>query len=469
MSSRSFCQFGRKDDHYTRQNPRAQNQGLLRSPFACRLKELFNPRSHVRAGPPPRKLSDLHHRVKYSRRAGEAPNVHIGQAKLALGEFEELVKLVTESADSQHIVVYAGSSPCTMLQVMLDKFPNVNFVLIDPAPANIKVEHGGLGDDQPKYTSHMRCDTPHIVYFTGVDSSRHSPADSIRYYNGGSPTVISAHEPGLPTPIAQLRGAFDSGARVVVIESYMTPELAGEIGEALAGHKSIHFWSDIRSKIGIVSQLSGNAASPTDVDLLDNLALQYLCARRMCPHRVWFKFRGCFNDVSWQTLDAADCPYIDMAAELRMRELYPHHKFMYIGGDVCLQCWPGEDSAETRISASWPAPLIEYDWSDYESAMYAYNMCDRWARQFRNDYATDPRMMILGLDCCADCSRAVAIIEEYRALVDATESVPDIISRIFATCCSAGANLHRNGHGRTSPWTEAAYIEYLKAGRRHGR
>jgi hypothetical protein len=346
-----------------------------------------------------------------------------------------------------------------MLQVILDKFPNVNFVLIDPAPANIKIEQ--CSNLTSGHVSHMRCDTPHIVYFTNVDAARHSSADNILYYNSGMPTVLSAADAGLPTPVAQLRDAFEHGARVVVLESYMTPDLVGEIGEALTGYQSIHFWSDIRSKIGLVSQLSGTAASPTDVDLLDNLALQYLCALRMCPHRVWFKFRCCFGDVSSRVLDSADCPYIDMAAELRMRELYQHRKFMYIAGDVCLQCWPGEDSAETRISTAWPAPLIEYDWSDYESAMYAYNMCDRWARQFRNDYATDPRMIALGLDRCADCSRAVAIVEEYRTHVDASEPVPDIIDRIFSTCCSAGVNLHRNGHGRTSPWTEVAYLEYL--------
>ncbi len=461
MSGRGFCQFGRKDGRSPGSRYDARRMGLLKSPLACRLKELFNPRSHVRVGPPPRKLSDLHYRVKYSS-GSKAPNVHIGQAKLALGEFEELVKVVAGGA-GPHVVIYAGSSPCTMLQVILDKFPTVNFVLIDPAPANIKIDQ-----DASRHVSHMRCDSSHIVYFTGVDSDRHSLADCIRYYNGGTPKVLSAADTGLPTPVAQLRDAFDSGARVVVFESYMTPELAGEIGEALAGHPSIHFWSDIRSKIGIVSQLSGNAASPTDADLLDNLALQYLCAGRLNPQRFFVKFRSCFGDISWQTLNAADCPYIDKAPELRMRELYRQRKFMYIGGDVCLQCWPGEDSAETRISTTWPAPLIEYDWTEYENTLYAYNMCDRWARRFHNPYADEPLMIALGLDHCADCSRAVAIIEEYREQVDATESVSDIIGRIFATCCSSGARLHRNGHGRTSPWTEAAYLEYLEGvNRRH--
>uniref|UniRef100_A0A7S0IU63 Cap-specific mRNA (nucleoside-2'-O-)-methyltransferase n=1 Tax=Calcidiscus leptoporus TaxID=127549 RepID=A0A7S0IU63_9EUKA len=70
-------------------------------------------------------------RAEYRRRKGETKTViHWGQRKLLLTELEFL----TQHARLGHPVVYAGAAPGTHVAFLADAFPQLDFVLVDPAP-----------------------------------------------------------------------------------------------------------------------------------------------------------------------------------------------------------------------------------------------------------------------------------------------------------------------------------------------
>lgn len=78
-------------------------------------------------------------RLKYRRRRGELKTViHWGQRKLLLSEIEFLTMYCVPGAT----VVYAGAAPGTHTPYLLELFPDLKFVLVDPAPFSSKLTEG---------------------------------------------------------------------------------------------------------------------------------------------------------------------------------------------------------------------------------------------------------------------------------------------------------------------------------------
>jgi cap2 methyltransferase len=66
-------------------------------------------------------------------------NIHIGQRKLLMSEIHFLTEVHRyNTAHTPMLCVYAGACPCTHLMVLLNMFPNVYFLLVDPA---FKIQH----------------------------------------------------------------------------------------------------------------------------------------------------------------------------------------------------------------------------------------------------------------------------------------------------------------------------------------
>lgn len=75
-------------------------------------------------------------RMKYRRRKSEAKTViHWGQRKLFISE----LSFLTQYAEPGHTVVYAGAAPGTHSAYLIKLFPELNFVLVDPAPFSRKL------------------------------------------------------------------------------------------------------------------------------------------------------------------------------------------------------------------------------------------------------------------------------------------------------------------------------------------
>jgi hypothetical protein len=66
------------------------------------------------------------------------PNRHDGQRKLLMSEIEFLTRVNTTQCENRQqlprlLCVYAGACPCIHMDDLIDMFPNVYFVLVDPA------------------------------------------------------------------------------------------------------------------------------------------------------------------------------------------------------------------------------------------------------------------------------------------------------------------------------------------------
>ena len=78
---------------------------------------------------------DAPRRVYNDARAKECrTTIHWGQRKLLLSEIEFLTRFGSRAS----VVIYAGAAPCTHLRVLLDMFDDHMFVLVDPAPFNVR-------------------------------------------------------------------------------------------------------------------------------------------------------------------------------------------------------------------------------------------------------------------------------------------------------------------------------------------
>lgn len=60
--------------------------------------------------------------------------VHWGQRKLLMSEIEFLTRFSSKA----RVVLYVGAAPCTHLKVLLELFEDHLFVLVDPAPFNVR-------------------------------------------------------------------------------------------------------------------------------------------------------------------------------------------------------------------------------------------------------------------------------------------------------------------------------------------
>ena len=76
---------------------------------------------------------------EYRQRQGESKTmIHWGQRKLLLSEIEFLTKFSVPGAT----VLYAGAAPGTHTLYLIELFPELKFVLVDPAPFSNKLKEG---------------------------------------------------------------------------------------------------------------------------------------------------------------------------------------------------------------------------------------------------------------------------------------------------------------------------------------
>ena len=81
-------------------------------------------------------ISEDYPTLEYRRRQHEVKTViHWGQRKLLMSEIEFL----TLYSRPEDIVVYAGAAPGTHIPFLIDLFPQLSFVLVDPAPFSAKL------------------------------------------------------------------------------------------------------------------------------------------------------------------------------------------------------------------------------------------------------------------------------------------------------------------------------------------
>lgn len=105
--------------------------------------------------------------------------IHWGQRKLLMSEIEFLTEYYNLFSENKYLLVYAGSAPGTHIPFLSYLFPNLYFLLYDPAPFNIEsnekitirneffldetVEELKLRNDNYLFISDIRTANPHIM------------------------------------------------------------------------------------------------------------------------------------------------------------------------------------------------------------------------------------------------------------------------------------------------------------------
>jgi cap2 methyltransferase len=102
--------------------------------------------NHLIMGNQPNFPCQSTYQTQYSGIYSTSENTHAGQRKLLMSEIyfmtnvhiERALANPTLDADAPFLCIYAGACPCTHLNVLMSMFPNVLFVLVDPAFSELK-------------------------------------------------------------------------------------------------------------------------------------------------------------------------------------------------------------------------------------------------------------------------------------------------------------------------------------------
>jgi len=261
----------------------------------------------------------------------EAPkpthNRHHGQRKLFLAELELLN--LTNNDGKPRLFVYAGAAPCMHLGLLMDLFPDVKFLLIDPnefwITHNDKIHY----EDTSGRFIYLKSNSVE-TYDPNVKRSIVGP-DSQIYTKGQSPD-ISIND--------IIKYVHMSDAQVFIYEDYCTVDLAGAISNDLF---YTIFMSDIRT--------NSTDGEPAEVDILwnDSQFFNWVCHMKpdIGSHKNRLPYLGT------KAGEPKDYMIADFEESKRLGIDFlhtdPNDGFTYFDGLAYLQAWMSSGSTETRL------------------------------------------------------------------------------------------------------------------------
>jgi Poly A polymerase regulatory subunit len=293
-------------------------------------------------------------------------NRHYGQRKLAMEEIDFLTRV-----SSSACVLYLGAAPGHKSAFVASLFPNVKFLMMDP------------------------CDFD-IVPHANVTVSTHT-----------------GKEPPLQTKLTH----------ITIWQRAMTCEVATLLAQAWT--QPFYVISDVRT-----AQYHDD---PECSDIVYNLAQTYNWMRILKPTLSILKFRHPFhnqsdiefrretNSILMQTeIARAKRDGLDVIAD------YNRDRVVFFDGELMLQPWVANTSAETRLIT---ACTTLRDWGDhltYEGKMFHYNTTIRKTQAF----STQP---VEGMCRCHDCALEQQVWLRYIASHPGAV-MSKLVAELSATC-----------------------------------
>jgi hypothetical protein len=378
--------------------------------------------------------------LKYRSTSTTKPVIHIGQLKLFLTEMEFLND-VLPAADSSALVVYAGSAPSMHLPFLLELFPNVKFILVDPNEhvfhfAGKKSHYELFGKTEANKFAYLQTSAENrynyknrivnvvdeggkIIKFEKKDKEIYPPSI------GGNKRIYDEKLSAIAADL--LKSTFD----VLIIEDLFGPEVAAftkNVFNILNKEKVIenyYFWSDIRTSsthidmLSFVSKInnidiktlpvkaqyitsfeierqtkilnnmeSDDLIAPLELDILWNCAQQYNWLRIMRPNMSMLKFRCPFFDPKQIIINEKMCDLIPYKNDLHAAKSaginfiddFKNMKFNYMKPTrICLQAYAGRTSTESRlyIDSKDIDKIVPYNTEEYENKFFYYNSIQR--------------------------------------------------------------------------------------------
>lgn len=391
---------------------------------------------------PLEKFSELKCRLPYTESQKIYTGArHIGQRKLILNEIQFLTRI-----DPKHraVVVYVGAAPSNKGAFLASLFPNVRFVLIDPAKFDIRPY------------SNVRIANAHAVAGVGTGTKDSDLEEG----------TVDARD-----LVGRILRELE-GAEICTIRTYMTAAIADEFNRRFSNSSGkvhspwgsdgannwtditdcpLYFMSDIRTNFDPTDQ------GPTTFDIVWNSAQQMDWIYRMKPARSMLKFRIPFFGESGETLQkfadvdshhpAAAESFDSKLNNVDFRQIFRDKKFQFLDGELFLQPWAPIESTETRLIVEpqeGEYKIREYKLKDYENAFYCFNKITRNYQMFDNPSAD----WELGFDHCADCALENKIWTDYCERYVAGYSTRTIHKFVNTLSQLTFRKLRDQGHGR---------------------
>lgn len=376
---------------------------------------------------------DLREDLEYSELKGDEYNIvntncHVGQRKLLLNEIQFYQYYLPKDRDV--IVVYAGSADGHHTPMILDMFPKIKLLLIDPNYHDIarRTTYVYQNTDIVSRETSKRFN---ILNMKAKNRGFRYTLDNTEFTDGKRRDVLNYDKDEMRKVkdnffskdyIDLVKKIKQSDCRVFIIQDYFTADLAEYIKLSF-GTEPIYFLSDIRTRIF--------DDVPNDLDVVWNYALQVSFLKVLKPEYSMLKFRPYFmidleSDVVQNYLNgSSDDRYAMVRKDIERAKKdsgidlfndYLNRKCTYFQCDkIYLQPWAPRSSTEARMiiaKHNIDADFINYDFKEWENRFYSFN---RW-RSFlplNPFYDSIKDNNNLKYDRCADCGLEIAIIMSY--------------------------------------------------------
>lgn len=360
---------------------------------------------------------------------------HLGQRKLLLTEIQ-FYNTLRSINNNVKLIIYAGSAPAEHMPVLLEMFPDLKFLLIDPHFHRIDAEYIGVYQNRknidPKDLNLVKKDLKSSNYSKSNNSiSKNSISSShkryknvknlteMKFIDGKTYNAIESdmtpnYDSFLTTYQTLISTILKDKHRVYIIQDYMTRKLSELIRESLeiAKYEDIGFVSDIRTNMF--------GSYPMDGDYIWNDALQLIFMKTLKPRLSMIKFHPPYfaaDDKSISKLPqymADDILYVKDHYKIDMIDMYKNRKYLYVANTIIwLQAWAPVTSSEARLIISeknLTEPPVEYnhdEWDNkfmYFKLMRGYGFYDRYYKEMSK--STD-------YDGCFDCTLEIEILLNF--------------------------------------------------------
>lgn len=313
-------------------------------------------------------------------------NAHLGQRKLLLNELK-FYNMIPRNAT----VIYSGSANGEHTPLILEMYPYINLILVDPAFHWMRYKYRYIYKDASKVSESNKAH-----YLT-----RSKDFKEVMCIDGIERDVLNCDSFG-----KFVKPDF-SVCRVWVIQDYMTPELGKQIRDSF-GTEPLYHISDIRTTL-----LGGG--SPTDLDCLYNGALQILILKELEPELSHLKFRI----PNWSTQESVSkmpdwiLPYFEKVKKygVDMIKDYKEGKHKYMSGTILAQPWAPSKSYESRLITKGD-DFKYYSYDEYRGKFNYFNTL-RGLGYFPKYYSLFKRFPKNPYDASLDCALEMETLMEY--------------------------------------------------------
>jgi hypothetical protein len=348
--------------------------------------------------------------------------LHRGQCKLFLSELQFLTNQLTKHTDTD-IVIYPGGCPANHLWYLIQFFPNLKFISIDPTVCELYVEKkGNIHYKQHIWNSYAYLKTNKEFKNKNIQKFQYK-----KILGNGDPEHFVEY-------------INKTNFRVYFIQDILTIPLAHNLKKL----KNSLYISDIRTEIA-------ERGKPHDIDIIWNLSQQYNWISILKPKAYMLKFVLPFREkemIIKDDLKNINPMFLKVVKEdfayskklgIDFLKDYKNNTLNYLDGIVNIQTAQGVSSSETRLVGTNMNIKNYGTSSEYENKFVYYNLI-RSLGFFENPLANKK----LGFDHCGDCSLEYKIWKNYADKYNKKVTLNWVEGLINIT----GQGLIKGRHGR---------------------